>query len=270
MSKPVTREDAASALPVLRVAARWALPSARWSEIYKTVTAMRRAVAIDDGPALQAAVRDLTLLGPVRRAAQGATVAAPGELLDDLTELMDALSELIAVRSISLPVTIYLRDESGHELVERVVEELAAAAGFIITERGDPVLGSWFRRMRATLADAARSPEGRAVLEATALRADLELVQRPDAEVAALWMANIAPLLATLQGLGDTVIYLGVVLIVKSDGKTFVYKLTTHQQLVLNNSPDLLIDPESILRTLGSPVGSELPLVGETGAAADR
>ncbi len=124
---------------------------------------------------------------------------------------------------------------------------------------------SWFRRMRATLVGAARSPEGRAALETAALRADLELVLRPDAEVAALWMANIAPLLATLQSMGDAVIYLGSVLIVKSGGETFVYKLTAHQQLILNNSPHLLTSPERILRTLGTRTGdggSPRPFVG--------
>jgi hypothetical protein len=277
LSKAVTREDAASALPALRIAARWALLPALWSEVDRTVTAMFSAVAANDGEALQSGVRDLTLLGPVRRAAQDVAVPAPAHVLDDLTELIDVLAALTELGgsqpagddarglpgAVSLPITIYLRDEFGHELVERAVEGLITAAGFTITERGDPVLGSWFRRMRATLGGAARSPEGRAVLEATALRADLELVQRPDAEVAALWMANIAPLLATLQNQGDAVIYLGVVLIVKSDGKTFAYKLTTHQQLVLNNSPHLLTTPESILRTLGAPAGDALPLVGE-------
>ena len=273
MNEPVTREDADTALAVLRVAARWALTPARWSDVGSTVAAMRTAVTVNDGQALRAGIRDLTFLGPARGPTVEVRVAAPGQLLDDFRELADAHAELTeqgrsqpraddarAPRSVSLPVTIYLRDESGHELVERAVDELVATAGFVITERNDPVSGSWFRRMRATLAGAARSPEGRALIEATTLRADLELIQRPDAEVAALWMANIAPLLATLQSMGDAVIYLGVVLIVKSDGKTFVYKLSTHQQRVLNDSPHLLTDPESILRGLGAPAGHELPL----------
>ncbi len=273
MSKAVTREDVASTLPVLSVVARWTLPPRRWGEVGSAVRAVLRAIAANDGQALQAGVRDLTLLGPVRRAAQEVTVPAPGDVLADLTALITVLAERAELEGPprhsdnmrilpmpgSLPITIYLRDESDHEMAERAVQELITAAGFIITAWGEPVLGSWFRRMRATLAEAARSSEGRAVLEATALRADLELVQRPDAEVAALWMANIVPLLATLQNMGDAVIYLGVVLIVRSDGKTFVYKLTTHQQLILNNSPHLLTNPESILRTLGTPIGDEVP-----------
>lgn len=272
-SKAVTAEDAASALPLVRVAARWVLPSARWPEVGRLATAMLSALAVDNGQDMRAGIRDLVLLGPVRRMTQEVAVPAPGDVLSDLSALIDVLTELANAggpappeagaggsRSpVSLPITIYLRDESGHEQVEQAVEDLLGLAGFSITEWHDPVLGSWFRRMRATLAGAARSQAGRAVLEAGALRADLELVQRPDAEVAALWMANIAPLLASLQNTESAVIYLGVVLIVKSGGKTVVYKLTTRQQLVLNNSPHLLAAPDTILRTLGLPADDGYP-----------
>jgi hypothetical protein len=49
----------------------------------------------------------------------------------------------------TLPITIYLSNEVAHEQVEAAVEDLVAAAGGHIEHRDDPVLGSWFRRMRA-------------------------------------------------------------------------------------------------------------------------
>jgi hypothetical protein len=73
--------------------------------------------------------------------------------------------------------------------------------------------------MRAAVTDAAQSHAGQEILAAGAHRADLDLVLRPEAEVAALWMVNLAPLISSLDSIQDAVVYLGVVLIVKSDGK---------------------------------------------------
>jgi hypothetical protein len=268
--KPVSARDASAALRALRVAARWSL-------------SMLRAIADNDGAALQSGIGDLMVLGPVRRApahdVRPETWPASGDVLAGLTALIDTLTELTDLGaggtegdardfpvSLSLPVTIYLRYEAGHELVERAVEDLVGVAGFGIIERDDPVIASWFRRMRAKLGGAARTPVGQAVIEAGVHRADLEFIQRPDAEVAALLLANITPLLATLQPMGDTVIYLGVMLIVKAGGVTLVYKLTPHQQLVLNNAPYLLKAPDKILQALGLATADALPAPGAGGA----
>ena len=230
--KPVSARDASAALRALRVAARWSLSPARWAEVGRITASMLRAIADNDGAALQSGIGDLMVLGPVRRApahdVRPETWPASGDVLAGLTALIDTLTELTDLGaggtegdardfpvSLSLPVTIYLRYEAGHELVERAVEDLVGVAGFGIIERDDPVIASWFRRMRAKLGGAARTPVGQAVIKAGVHRADLEFIQRPDAEVAALLLANITPLLATLQPMGDTVIYLGVMLIVK-------------------------------------------------------
>jgi hypothetical protein len=51
----------------------------------------------------------------------------------------------------TLPITIYLADESGSERVQAAVEELVGSAGAEVVERDEPVLGSWFRRLRARM-----------------------------------------------------------------------------------------------------------------------
>jgi CATRA-Associated Small Protein len=281
--KPVSAQDTSEALRAVRVAARWPLSPARWAEVGRITAAMLRAIADNDGGALQAGVGDLMVLGPVRlgigSGGRPETEPASGDVLTGLTALIDTLTELTDLGaggpagdardfpvSLSLPVTIYLRDGAGHELVERAVEDLVGVAGFGIIERDDPVIASWFRRMRAKLGGAARTPVGQAVLEAGVHRADLEFIQRPDAEVAALLLANVTPLLTALQPMGDTVIYLGVMLVVKADGMTLVYKLTPHQQLVLNNAPYLLKAPDKILQALGLAVADALPAPGAGGA----
>lgn len=281
--EPVSAQDASEALRAVRVAARWPLSAARWAEVGRITAAMLRAIADNDGGALRSGVGDLMVLGPVRLAPAGGgrleTRPASGDVLAGLTALIDTLTELTDLGaggpagdardfpvSLSLPVTIYLRDGTGHELVERAVEDLVGAAGFGTIERDDPVIASWFRRMRAKLGGTVRTPAGQAVIEAGVHRADLEFIQRPDAEVAALLLANVTPLLAALQPMGDTVIYLGVMLVVKAGGVTLVYKLTPHQQLVLNNAPYLLKAPDKILQALGLATADALPAPGAGGA----
>lgn len=51
----------------------------------------------------------------------------------------------------TFPITIYLSDGSAHEQVEAAVEQFLTAAGGHIEHRHDPVLGLWFRRMRARI-----------------------------------------------------------------------------------------------------------------------
>lgn len=281
--KPVSAQDASAALRAVRVAVRWPLSPARWAEVGRITAAMLRAIADNDGGALRSGAGDLMVLGPVRLApASGGrleTGPASGDVLAGLTALIDTLTELTELGaggpagdardfpvSLSLPVTIYLRDGTGHELVERAVADLVGVAGFGVIERDDPVIASWFRRMRARLGGPVGTPVGQAVIEAGVRRADLEFIQRPDAEVAALLLASVTPLLTALQPMGDTVIYLGAMLIVKADGVTLVYELTPHKQLVLNNAPYLLKAPDKILRALGLPAAGALPAPDAGGA----
>jgi hypothetical protein len=257
----VTSEDVADALSVLRAASRWALAPARWAEVRRAATEVTIALAADDGPALRSVILSIELLGPVRHAAQTLARPAPGEVLDELTALIDMFTELESAgeprppraAARALPVSIYLGDDTSHEQVESALDELARSAGLIIIDREDPVLGSWFRRMRAKLAGAAQSQAGQEALADVAYRAELELVMRPEAEVTALLMANLAPLITSLHDTKDAVIRIGAVLIVKYDWMLYVYRLTTRQQLVLNHSPHLLVAPDKVLAALGLP-----------------
>jgi hypothetical protein len=48
-----------------------------------------------------------------------------------------------------IPITIYLSEERGHQHVRHAVENMAAWSGLRINSGDDPVIGSWFRRIRA-------------------------------------------------------------------------------------------------------------------------
>lgn len=150
----------------------------------------------------------------------------------------------------SLPVTIYLSDEGAHANVEAAVEQLVAAAGLRITRRDDPVIGSWFRRMRAAVDDAARSRTGREVALTATHVADARLVLAQDAAITATFLQNLAPVISALQPTKDAVVRLGAVLLVKVDWAVSIHQLTAAQQALLDHDPRLALAPHEILTAL--------------------
>ncbi|MGH3814377.1 MAG: hypothetical protein ACRDUV_18315 [Pseudonocardiaceae bacterium] len=157
----------------------------------------------------------------------------------------------------TLPITIYLSDESAHEQVEAAVEDLLATAGGHIEHRDDPVLGSWFRRMRARTGQIVHSPLAREAAILAAHAAESRLVHAQDATVTATMLQNLGPVLAALQPTKEAVIRAGALLIVKMDSTLVVHQLTSAQQLQLDHQPQLAQSPHDILSALElRPAGS--------------
>jgi hypothetical protein len=257
-------DDAVEALIVVREAMGWSLTPDRWATIDSSVAALTAALAADDGMALQDAVTSLELLGPVRgRVAEGlvSPVRAPDEVREHLESAIRILQELQAPAPAELrsfPVTIFLSDDAIHDQVERAVDVLVESADLVIASRQPPVTGSWFRRMRAVL----RSPAGEEVLATTAHIADSRFALRPDAEVTAMLLQNLGPVITALHPTKDAAVRVGALLIVKVDWTVVVHQLTPRQQLVLDHSPGLETVPHEILHALGLPPaepGSPLP-----------
>ena len=152
--------------------------------------------------------------------------------------------------SSTVPISIYLADDVDHEQVEAAVDDLAAAADLHIETRDDPVIGSWFRRMRATFKETVQTPAGReAVLTATHA-ADSRLILAQDAQVTAMMLQNLGPVLASLQPTRDAVLRIGALLIVKVDWVVQVIQLTAAQQAVLDHRPELATKPHEIVAAL--------------------
>jgi hypothetical protein len=149
-----------------------------------------------------------------------------------------------------MPVTIYLSDEAIHEQVETAIEALLAAAGLQVESRDDPVAGSWFRRMLATIKEAAHSPAAREATLVAAHVADTRLVLAQDAAVTAALLQNLGPVLAALQPTKDAVIRAGALLIVKVDWTVNVFQLTAAQQAMLDHQPQLARSPHEIIAAL--------------------
>ena len=165
---------------------------------------------------------------------------------------------------LTFPVSIYLDDESGHENVEEAVEVLLRMAGVDVVERDDPILGSWFRRMRARMRDAARSPIAREAAAVAAHALDSRGVLAHDANVTATLMQNLGPLLTSLQPTKDAVIRVGALLIVKVEWVVAVHQLTSVQQLRLDHQPHLLTSPRDILHALDLAPGPATPATNPT------
>jgi len=248
-------DDAAEALLVVRDVMEWSLAPARWADIDRSVAALTAALAADDDAALEEAVTTLELLGPVRGpggAALASRVPAPDAVRQRLEAAIEILRDIQApapAGSPVFPVTVFLSDAAIHEEVERAVDALVQAAGLVISSRQPPVSGSWFRRMRAVL----RTPVGEEVLASAAHMAESRLVQRPDAEVTAILLQNLSPMVIALQPTKDAVVRVGAMLIVKTDWTVVIHQLTPRQQLVLDHSPSLETAPHHILHALGLP-----------------
>lgn len=253
--------DDTAALLTVREVLGWSATPARWAGISTSVTTLTRAIAGGDDEALREAVDTLELFAPVRGPAGvlDSRVPAPEAVRSRLEAAAGILQDLTAPDPAGtqfVPVAIYLSDQAVHDAAERAVTDLAESADLVIASRQPPVTGSWFRRMRAVL----RSPAGEEVLATALHAADSRLALRPDAEVAAMLLQNLGPVITALQPTKDAIVRVGAVLIVKTDWMVVVHQLTSRQQLVLDHLPSLETAPHLILHELGLPrAGEGLP-----------
>jgi len=153
----------------------------------------------------------------------------------------------------SMPVSIYLADEGIHKQVEKAVEQWLGTADVSIDTRHEPVIGSWFRVMKASFKRAARTPGAREALLTATHVADSRLVQAQDAYVTATLLQNVGPVLQALQPTKDAVVRAGALLIVKVDWVVQVHQLTAAQQAILDHQPHLAASPQEIITALSFP-----------------
>jgi len=149
-----------------------------------------------------------------------------------------------------LPVTIYLSEETGHELVQSAVENLLNEVGLRIESRDEPVIGSWFRQMWAAVGRGVRTPIAREGALVATHMADTRLVLAQDAVITSKLMENLPPLIESLQPTKDAVIRIGALLIVKVDWVVTIHQLTAAQQAILDHRPQLTAAPHEIITTL--------------------
>ena len=140
-----------------------------------------------------------------------------------------------------LPVTIYLSDGGIHPKVEEAVTALLANAHLRIADRDEPIIGSWFRRMRAS---AAHSELTNKTFVSVLHAADGQIDLDQGAAVTASLLQNLPLVLAALHLTKDAVLRVGPVLVVKVDWQVTVAQLTEAQQavwIINHSSPELLM-----------------------------
>lgn len=147
-----------------------------------------------------------------------------------------------------VPVSIYLGDGTGHDAVENAVVNALEASGLVLLDGEDPIVGSWFRRLRAKAAEFERSELGATAAHA----AEIHLVTARDAEVTARLMEHLAPVIESLRPERNTALRIGALLIVKVEGELTVLQLTPAQQYRLNHEPHLVQQPRALLHALAT------------------
>lgn len=156
-----------------------------------------------------------------------------------------------------VPVSIYLSEEDGHERVEAAVDVLLSEAGLRVSDREDPVTGSWFRRLRA-------QPAVREAAMMAAHAAEARLVHERDAAITATMMQSLGPVIRSLRDTREAVIRVGALLIVKVDDRVVVHQLTAAQQFALDHDPALATTPRDVLAALGLPDQSAVDALPES------
>lgn len=154
-------------------------------------------------------------------------------------------------------VAIYLRDggvREGEE-IRKAVERFWAELGFEVVAEFDPVLGSFFQKLRAKAA----SPQGRAALqerlEKLERAAEVQLLAVPESQATLNNAQGLAALIQALEKESAAAIQLGPLLLIKTcrpDGASQVYSctLTPAQLKHLERHPELLKDPGGLQAAL--------------------
>lgn len=247
----ITGADMAEALQIVQDVAILALTEPEWAEVSVAVSAIADALAHDDPEALHEGLADLELLGPTRLASgnEGRVSFPAPQRVEMLIRILERGP--VHTEQEVMPVAVYVSDAAVHEQVEAAVEALLDSAGLTIVERDTPVLGSWFRRMRAAGNRAAHSPATREAVTSIVGAADAWLA-RPEAEVTATLMQNLGAVISALQPTKDAVVRVGTILVVKVEWTVVVHQLTPGQRLLLDHNPSLESAPHSILAALGA------------------
>lgn len=146
-----------------------------------------------------------------------------------------------------LPVSIYLDSARNASAVEHAVLDVLYTFGLTIEDAAPPVVGSWFRSMRAR-PDAGRDVAD--VLNRIERSIEMQALHKPQAEIDAAQADAVAKLITALGADPNAFVQIGSVLLVKVDGVVVVRNLTQRELVFLQRNSGLLVSPKAILEAL--------------------
>jgi hypothetical protein len=170
-----------------------------------------------------------------------------------------------------LEASIYLSDEDSAPQVRGALVEILARCGLSIEDAEVSEIGSWFQRVRVAFRSVITSPAGVEAAQTAAHAAEARIVLANDAQITAMLLRELPPLISSLDKTKDAAIPVGALLILKIEWTVHVAQLGPAQQLLLNHqrqplSPHVVVD----VLGLGITEGTEYARrPGAESAAAD-
>ncbi|TMR07751.1 hypothetical protein ETD86_50670 [Nonomuraea turkmeniaca] len=154
------------------------------------------------------------------------------------------------VRGDTIPVLIYLTDETGHEDVERALNIVLDEFGLPVSDAAPAMHGSWLRRLRAIVRDTAAAEPTKQLADEVHRALQLKHLHEAQSRVDQAQAEAVAQLIQALEGTGSAVLMIGSVMILKTGGTISSRTLSQRELIFLERNPGLISDPHQLLRQL--------------------
>ncbi|MEU4229557.1 hypothetical protein AB0F17_35115 [Nonomuraea sp. NPDC026600] len=171
------------------------------------------------------------------------------------------------LRNATIPILIYLTDETGHEDVEQALNIVLDAFGLPVTDATPAMHGSWLRRLRAIVRDTAAAEPTKQLADEVHRALQLKHLHQAQARVDQEQAEAVAKLIQALESTGSAVLMIGSVMILKTSGTISSRTLTQRELIFLERNPGLISDPHQLLMQLALHAAATQPLPEEGPAA---
>jgi pSer/pThr/pTyr-binding forkhead associated (FHA) protein len=150
----------------------------------------------------------------------------------------------------AIPVSIFLGNGQNHEAVETALAKLLSESGLEPFGHEPPIIGSWFRKLLARVRQETAHLSMDQISDELERKLRIEVFEKAQAVIDNQQATGAAALIASLQGEQRACVRVGSILVLKIDGYVLVNNLTQRQLALLEREPNLLRDPEGVLKGL--------------------
>jgi hypothetical protein len=157
-----------------------------------------------------------------------------------------------------IPVRAYIDEtpDGAINTISSAIKEVLSAYGFEVTDEFPEIEGSWFKKWFVKSTDTLSRPEVTERLDKVERAIDLQILNRPQADIDEKQSAAIANLIKALENIPNAAIQSGSVLVVKlttPNGSVIQARTLSQDEMVqLENNQLLLQDPSRVLYELSA------------------